>query len=559
MIFLDKRSYALLNYLLKLEEPETIMDISKALNQSRRKIYYHLNKINEALPLGVDKIVSYPRIGIVLNAQQKMACRDLMSQLDDYSYVMSVEERQQLILLYISVASARVTIDRIMSLTDVSRNTVLNDLQEIRQQLADDTFGINLQVGKSEGYFLACPALIKIQFSYKLLQTIIYKGSEAFKDIVYLKIKEYSPNNLYFSEKMRDYLSEQVERLSDKLGKKVNRYDRQFMARALPYLLSAYRNMVLSEEDKLAFKREFTLARERKEYSLVQDLADGVYQTFNLRLDELEKSIVALLILSFRKDRDEHADSHDYDDMRQQLDLFLKKFETLYYYDGFEHRELLLDQLVAHCKSMLYRKTFNIPSINPLTKQIKATYGQLFAQTKSCADILERAWIISLTDDDIAYLTVHLGGELERENQTEARFDKVRVTLVCDDGVGVQRFFLCQCQRLLPHTQIEAVFTSEQFHSIHDLLTSSFVITTTDSTVLESPVPVLQVHAILTDEDSVRMIRFIRGEHEKDSSLEETLRASVHPYVKDSKDAYALVKEIEKIFYQELLKDVKNI
>lgn len=558
MILLDKRSYALLNYLLKLEEPETIMSISKVLHQSRRKTYYHLDKINEALPVGVDKIIAYPRIGILLNERQRTVCHDLMNRVDDYSYVMSAEERQQLILIYISVASDRVTIDKIMNLTDVSRNTVLNDLQEIRQKLADDAFGINLQVSKSEGYFLACQVLTKIQFSYKLLQTIIYKGSDAFKAIVYQKIKEHSSDNLYFSQGMRNYLNEQMKSLSDKLGKKVNRYDRQFMAEALPYLLSAYRSMILSKEDKLAFNREFSLARKRKEYSLVQDLAEGIYQTFDLRLDELEKSIAALLILSFRKDCDQHADSPDYDDMRQQLNLFLKKFETLYH-SSFDHRELLLDQLVAHCKSMIYRKTFNIPSINPLTNQIKKNYKQLFAQTKSCADVLEKAWLLTLTDDDIAYLTIHLGGELAGERQTETRLDKAKVTLVCDDGVGAQRFFLRQCRRVLPHIHIDAVFTSEQFHSIHDLLTSNFVITTTDAIVLDSPVPILQVHAILTDEDSIRMVGFIRGEKDEVSSLEEKLRTSVHSYVKDSKEAYILVKEIKNIFYQELLKDVKEI
>ncbi|MFV1219044.1 hypothetical protein, partial [Klebsiella pneumoniae] len=64
MIILDKKSYDLLFYLLKLEEPETVMAIANALNQSRRKVYYHLEKINDALPSDVPQIVSYPRVGI---------------------------------------------------------------------------------------------------------------------------------------------------------------------------------------------------------------------------------------------------------------------------------------------------------------------------------------------------------------------------------------------------------------------------------------------------------------------------------------------------------------
>lgn len=75
MLVLDKDSHTFLTYLLSLEEPETVMAISKRLNQSRRKIYYNLDKINEALPESVGQIVSVARIGIQLTKEQKIADR----------------------------------------------------------------------------------------------------------------------------------------------------------------------------------------------------------------------------------------------------------------------------------------------------------------------------------------------------------------------------------------------------------------------------------------------------------------------------------------------------
>ena len=113
MIILDRNSYDLLSYLIKLEEPETVMSISKVLNQSRRKVYYHLDKINEALPSEIPKIISYPRIGILLSSQQKAACRTLLADLDDYSYVMSIQERMLLSITYIAIAKDRVTIEKL--------------------------------------------------------------------------------------------------------------------------------------------------------------------------------------------------------------------------------------------------------------------------------------------------------------------------------------------------------------------------------------------------------------------------------------------------------------
>ena len=46
---LDKTSCELLMYLLDQESPKTIMTISKDLGQSRRKVYYLVDKINDAL------------------------------------------------------------------------------------------------------------------------------------------------------------------------------------------------------------------------------------------------------------------------------------------------------------------------------------------------------------------------------------------------------------------------------------------------------------------------------------------------------------------------------
>ena len=132
------------------------------------------------------------------------------------------------------------------------------------------------------------------------------------------------------------------------------------------------------------------------------------------------------------------------------------------------------------------------------------------------------------------------------------------MTLVCDDGVGVQKFFLQQCRRFLSHTKIQAVFTSEQFHSISDLLTSEFVITTSDPEILNSNLPVLQVNPVLTDEDIVRMVRFIRHESGDYQSFNKEVDHYIRQYVKNNKDADILLKKIEKVFYQELLKDVSG-
>ncbi|HHF7033027.1 BglG family transcription antiterminator [Streptococcus mutans] len=554
MIILDRNSYDLLSYLIKLEEPETVMSISKVLNQSRRKVYYHLDKINEALPPEIPKIISYPRIGILLSSQQKAACRTLLADLDDYSYVMSIQERMLLSITYIAIAKDRVTIEKLMQINAVSRNTILNDLNELRQRLSFEPYSIKLQATKSKGYYLDCHPLSKIQYLNKLLHTIYTDSNPNFIAMMRDKLRDFADLSSYFSDDISSFIRGELQVSQALLGKKINSQDIRFMVATLPYQLLSYQNLGLSEREQRDLLSEFSPIKERKEYEIARHLNENLKREFHLELDEIETSLIAVLLLSYRKDRDMHLESHDYDDMRRVLSYFIDAFE-LDYHVCFKHKQLLLNQLLTHCKALLFRKAYGIVSNNPLTDQIKDKYADLFAMTKVCLSILENAWSIKMNDDDIAYITIHIGGELVH-SETKPTPPAV-LTLVCDEGIGVQKLFMQQCKQYLPHSKIEAVLTSEQFYSVADIMAVDLVISTNDS--LDTQLPTLFVHSILRDDDAIKLIRFAkqRGQTGQDD-FDKKLETYIRHYVKNDSDCYVLKTKIEGLINEELLYDNKR-
>lgn len=554
MIILDRNSYDLLSYLIKLEEPETVMSISKVLNQSRRKVYYHLDKINEALPSEIPKIISYPRIGILLSSQQKAACRTLLADLDDYSYVMSIQERMLLSITYIAIAKDRVTIEKLMQINAVSRNTILNDLNELRQRLSFEPYSIKLQATKSKGYYLDCHPLSKIQYLNKLLHTIYTDSNPNFIAMMRDKLRDFADLSSYFSDDISSFIRGELQVSQALLGKKINSQDIRFMVATLPYQLLSYQNLGLSEREQRDLLSEFSPIKERKEYEIVRHLNENLKREFHIELDEIETSLIAVLLLSYRKDRDMHLESHDYDDMRRVLSYFIDAFE-LDYHVCFKHKQLLLNQLLTHCKALLFRKAYGIVSNNPLTDQIKDKYADLFAMTKVCLSILENAWSIKMNDDDIAYITIHIGGELVH-SETKPTPPAV-LTLVCDEGIGVQKLFMQQCKQYLPHSKIEAVLTSEQFYSVADIMAVDLVISTNDS--LDTQLPTLFVHSILRDDDAIKLIRFAkqRGQTGQDD-FDKKLETYIRHYVKNDSDCYVLKTKIEGLINEELLYDNKR-
>ncbi|EHI70951.1 BglG family transcription antiterminator [Streptococcus ictaluri] len=548
MILLDKKSYDLLSYLINLQEAKTVMAISADLGQSRRKIYYHLDKINEALPGEVGHITAFPRVGLLLTGEQKASCQKLLDEVTDYHYVMKSDERRCLSVIYIAVATERVTLDKLMAINDVSRNTILNDLAKLCEELSSKQYKIQLQATKARGYYFDCHPMALIQYLYKLLATVYQGGNQSFIDVFDHKLSETQGLSVYFSKDVLDYIHEYLFLSQASLGKTINTQDSQFMLQILPFILLSYRNMQLHSETKNALKQEFNLIWKRKEYQIAKSLASELYHNFKLHLDDIEVGMVAMLMLSFRKDKDHHVESQDYKEMRADISRFIDQLESRYQLH-FAHKKDLLRQLTTHCKALVYRKAYGIFSVNPLTDHIKEKYEELFAMAQSCATLLEKAWKIQLTDDDVAYLTIHLGGELRNSSLEQ---EKTKLVIVSDDGIGIQKLLLKQCQRYLANCHIEAVFTTDQYQSVCDLMTIDILVSTTD--ILESDVPTIIVNPILSDDDIIRLLRFSKqGRLTENSQFSIDLEKAIEAVVKDDSDRYALKNKIEKLIHRDFL------
>ncbi|MEW4355049.1 transcription antiterminator [Streptococcus pneumoniae] len=547
---LDKSSFELLDYIMELTSPETVMSISRAMGQSRRKIYYHLEKINDSLPQEIDPIVSLPRVGILLNDAQRAACQLLLDSVDSYSYVMSMEERIQLMTIYIAITSERVTIEKLMALTDVSRNTVLNDLSEIRAQLTTEQFKVYLYATKSEGYFFKCHPLNKIQYVHSLLYDVFSKPNEGFLTIINEKVPYFEGCELLFNPALVEFLAEQVNQLEVDLGKKINHYEIEFMLKVLPYLLLSYRNMALKPAEQGEIKREFGLIRKRIEYKVAHNLASSLSERFEVELDEIEISLIAMLLLSYRKDKDIHTNSQDFAEIKTTLEHFIADFQKHSVFE-LENVETLMRNLIMHAKALLFRKTYGILSKNPLTRQVKKKYQDLFVSVKLSSHILEEEWFIQLTDDDIAYFTIHIGGALKHRHIQNPSCSQIY--LVCDEGVGVQKLLYKQCQSYLPPDSIKAVFTTEQFRSVEDILEMDLLISTSDN--LRASFPILQVEPVLTYEDVMKINHFLTYHTMKESSkqFQPHLEQLLSRYLTKKRDVAEVMNKIQELIQDDLL------
>lgn len=135
-------------------------------------------------------------MGILLNSEQKAACQQLLNEVTDYHYVMKGDERRSLSAIYIAVATERVTLDKLMMINDVSRNTILNDLAELREELSSYNNKIQLHATKAKGYYFDCHPMALIQYLYKVLAGVYQGGNSSllsFLIISFLRHKACQP------------------------------------------------------------------------------------------------------------------------------------------------------------------------------------------------------------------------------------------------------------------------------------------------------------------------------------------------------------------------------
>ena len=327
------------------------------------------------------------------------------------------------------------------------------------------------------------------------------------------------------------------------------------MLQVLPYLLLSCRNTVLNKEEQKDLQREFTLIRKRIEYRASQNLNCTLSKTFGFSLNDIEISLLAVLLLSYRKDRDIHATSQDFAQLKEAIDKFIWKFEASSHFE-LENKVDLSRNLLMHCKALLFRKTYGILSKNPLTRQIKGKYPDLFAVTKSCSDILEEAWLISLTDDELASISVHMGGFLKQRHVDTK--DTKRIYIVCDEGVAIQRLLLKQCTYHLPNENIGAVFTTEQFKSVEDILNADLLITTNDG--LETTLLMVVISPILDYEDILNITSVVKNQtlFTKGVRFTQDLELLLSQYVRDSARIQDLKHKVQKLVNEELLSTLND-
>jgi len=154
-------------------------------------------------------------------------------------------------------------------------------------------------------------------------------------------------------------------------------------------------------------------------------LAGLIRQHFEVELDAGDLEYIAKLlttrVITRGKDKpvqaviDDHVVPEDLATVRRIVEQVAQEY--LVDLDD----EAFMVRLSLHLGNLVARANDNSYSRNPLGRSIKTSYPMIYDVAVFMASLIQRERSITINDDEISYLALHLGSHLERQNRREER------------------------------------------------------------------------------------------------------------------------------------------
>ncbi|MCW4683053.1 BglG family transcription antiterminator [Bacillus pumilus] len=488
---LTKRGTTLLSMLLHTTSYLSIEDLQNRLNVSTRTVYSEIKRMNSWLKTHeLSGVQRKDQLGYYLNPHEKeVIIQKADTILVGHDYEPCVKERRAILLLSIACSEKCLKIDDFMKLTKVSRNTLLEDMKQLKEALSKQQLTLHYQAacgylisGKERAIRLALkPYIHSIRTmikNEKVFPSFWLKGPISYKRLKHLLEQSEQELKLEFADDMLDQLSLDLffyfKRM--KLGRAVH--------------LSNEEKRTLQETDECLAAIRF-MARIQRETGLqVHD--DEIYFLSTLWLSAKKQKLPS----------SQKPEEHLIRTIARQMIFDFQRYACI----SFQEYEALEQNLTMHLIPAYYRLIYHIDISNELTESIKKTQPEVFDITQKVVCHLEKATCSKISDHEIAYVAMHFGGWMRREGISP--IVRRSVYIVCGEGIGTSHMLKTQLIELIGYIEVRDLLSKRSYEEMSSI-DVDFVVSTTPITFKGKPVHL--VHPILTAYEKKTLLQYGEG------------------------------------------------
>ena len=463
----EKSQKEFLMLLLENENPQSIQLIQDQLDISRRTVYYIVNKINDVFyDLRMEPINNKRGQGYYLTSNQKKVVDSILHS-DGTLQNLSPDERVHYLICWMMYPKANIHIENIMELFDISRNSVFNDLKDLKSEI--EKYDVSLYFDIKNGYMINGQVFSKRALLLYYLKILLKKIH--YKSIEFLDVSEVET---FYSR---------LQQISLKMH---NEYD-DYNLLAIACLL----NIVHYVDEKFDFSiLELRDLEKTEELHMI----DKYFQDLNVH----ERLYLTIHLLGSKAGSVIRLDDCQRDIQLFELALHLVDlFERQTSCDISEKNELV-NSLYMHFKLSMYYYQLSIQISNTLLEDVKENYGNLYQMIKNLCESMDDEFPFILTDSEISYITMHFGGHLK---QVQGKFYAlIRMLIVCPSGISTSTLLKREVEDLYANVTVIAATAAENIAQYKENI--DFIVSTID---LDTDIPWIKVNAILTKDDKSKI------------------------------------------------------
>lgn len=465
MLYINARCRQILNVLLSHADYVSVNAIAKALQVSRRTVYYDIDKINLWLEqAGLSHLEIVREKGLYLSQQEREKIQTMLeSDSEDQVYIFSPEERIKIIICYVIYAQKAVYMEQFTDCFAVSRNTIFADLKEVTKKLKK--YDLKLDYQPKQGYIiLGDPVRVRALF------------------ILYFNEME----TLFKSGVIRFFNQKQIQDYYHTLKKIEQTLEISYVDGVL-YSIAALVPLLYQHRTAIRFT-------DLKQTEIVKTQEYALVQKYFSDLEPEEQIYLSLHLLGSRVNLvpDEYFESDSKTYVYDLTKSLVSEFEKVACVT-FDKREELERALFVHLNTSLYRYRYGIQIGNILGDDVMNEYPDMFAITKIAVKRLEKQIELPIPDSEVAYLTLHFGGFLKIPSEEN---EHLRILIVCVNGISTGNMIKREVHKLLPFAEIVGVVAA--VHLINAQNICDLIISTVK---INSIVPSITVHPVLTELD----------------------------------------------------------
>lgn len=496
---MDKRSNQILNQLLAGGRLQ-LAEISEKYQISERIVRKKIRELNDELNESGLPSVSINGEGILRFEVREEGLLEQIQKFimnnDFYTYHLSKNERKTILAMLLLNQEKYVTAAWISEYISTSRNTVISDLNDLKDWFLKHNMKLVSQVQK--GYIVEASEGDIRSGMLKLFELNLdeekYGAMGAFHVFGHLLLKEIQYQGRY--ETIQKVLREEELRhdcfLSD-----------------FSFSVAVYELLILAER----VKKGKTLEQERQpdwenaslssKYPLSRAVLDRLAEEFSLDIPaaEAENFVFCLRRKSYLKSGTNNVDQLVIPVLiGEVIYRIISRFRINFYLDF-----ALYDLLVDHMKSSVYRMSSGEVLENPFRGEIEKGYPEVFCTVEECLKPLEDYLGVKVPRDEVSFLVMYFASMLERDKLERMRERKVPAVLVCAMGRGTVQLMLAKLKQLEDVLEITDVRSS---HELKDMgnINDQLVISTVafpDGEIQN----ILMVSPLLEQEDIYRIRR----------------------------------------------------